>query len=232
MRNFIKVTLALILLTPLTGMAGVKLGKLAEQNKGKSIAVVSISANNWSNSLQGWNGANTSELMGTQLNDMLIRTESLFAEDWKVIKAETFIKNPEFRALAGEQREVGVPYIDGVALPLFSKNRKQLVKTRVDKDVAQKLIKVTGADFILIVYSEWAVKTGSFVPTSKALAKNVMGIYDASGKQVYKGREDTMGNRTLGAVGRVAVNEGTIDQWVYAFENGITTLFNQGRKYK
>ena len=35
---------------------------------------------------------------------------------------------------------------------------------------------------IAVVYAEWGVMTGGFVPTSKALSKNVLSIYDASGQ--------------------------------------------------
>ena len=117
-------------------------------------------------------------------------------------------------------------------MPLFSKNRKQMVKARIDKKVAQGLAEVTGADFLMIIYSEWAVATGSWVPTSKALTKNVLSIYDSKGKQVYKNRVDQMGTHTLGGAGRVVVNESTIDEWVESYKTGITKMFNKGRKKK
>lgn len=226
----IKIALITLLFTALTAHAGPKLPDIAKKNAGKSIAVVSLSANNWSNSLQGWNKANSDDLMGSRLNTMLEHTETLFAKDWTVIKASSFVTKPEFQALAGEAREVGLPAVDGVTMPLFSKDRKQLVKARLDKDVAVQLASITGADYLLVVYSEWAVATGKFVPTSKSLAKNVVSIYDANGKQIYKGRKDAIGDKTLGGMGRVAVDENTIDQWVLAFKKGIDILFNKGRK--
>jgi len=203
---------------------------LAEDNAGKSIAIVSISSNNFGNSLQGWNAANTSELMANRLNLMLEFTESLFAQDWEVVGASSFANSPEFQALAGEQRDVGLPMFGGQSMPLFSKNRKQLVRAEVDRDVAQELARIAGTDFVVIIYSEWSVATGRFVPTSKALAKNVVSVFDASGKQVYDDRDDQQGSSTLGAMGRVAVNEETIDQWVDAFQSGVNNLYFQGRR--
>lgn len=227
MRQLIKLSLSLILLATISapGHAADSLAKVSLQNKGKSIAVVSVSANNYMDSLQGWNSANTSDLMGAQLNKMLELTENMLAKDWKVIKAETFATKDEFQVLAGEQREVGLPYFGGHTMPLFSKNRKQLIKTEVDKETAVKLAQVTGADFILIAYSEWAVATGKFVPTSKSLAKNVVGIYNASGKQVYFGRADTIGDKTLGGLGNVVVDKNTISEWVVAYEKGLNKLY-------
>lgn len=224
-RFFIKSTLAALLFGLSTFSLAANITKIALDNKGKSIAVVSISANNYGGSLQGWNSANASDLMSNQLNKMLELTETVFAKDWKVINAKTFAGKPEFLALAGEQRDVGLPAYEGRVMPLFSKDRKQLVKAQVDKDVAVKLASISGADFILVIYSEWAVATGKFVPTSKALTKNVLSIYDASGKQIYTGRQDTQGNRTLGGMGSVVVDANSINEWVVAYEKGLNGLY-------
>ena len=212
-----------------TALAGGTIGTLALKNKGKSIAVVSVSANNYGGSLQGWNSANASDLMGTQLNKMIGGIETLLSKDWTVVSAGTFAGKDEFQVLAGERRDVGLPTFDGKTMPLFSKDRKQLIKAEVDKDVAIKLAKIAGADFILIAYSEWAVATGRFVPTSKALAKNVVSIYDASGKQVFADRMDTQGNKTLGAMGSVVVDQNSIGEWVLAYDKGIHALYGAAR---
>ena len=140
-----------------------------------------------------------------------------------------FATRDEFQALAGERREVGLPSYDGKSMPLFSKDRKQLIKAEVDKDVAVKLAQVAGADFILIAYSEWAVATGKFVPTSKALAKNVVSVYDASGKPVFQDRSDAQGDKTLGAMGRVVVDQNSIGEWVAAYDKGIHALYGAPR---
>ncbi len=230
MRAFARFTVSLVtLLCVSSGALAGNIGTLAIKNKGKSIAIVSVSANNYSNSLQGWNSANTSELMGTQLNKMVGLIETLFTKDWTVVNAATFAGKDDFQVLAGEQREVGLPVFDGKTMPLFSKNRKQLIKAEVDQDVAVKLAKVTGADFVLIAYSEWAVATGRFVPTSKSLAKNVVSIYDASGKKVYEGRADMQGNKTLGAMGSVVVDQNSIGEWVTAYDKGVHELYGVPR---
>jgi len=216
---------ASLLLASGVAEAAKSISDLGKANAGKKIAVVSISANNWSDSLQGWNSADTTGLMTGRLNQMLEYTETLLAHDWTVVNAASFAEKPELQALAGEQREVGLPKFGQVRMPLFSKDRKQLIKAAIDKDVAAQLAKVTGADYLLIVYSEWAVATGKMVPTSKSLTKNVVSIFDAKGKQIYNNRKDTIGDQTLGGMGRVVVDEKTIDQWVVAYRKGIDTLY-------
>jgi len=219
----------LVLLIATAPATAATIASIGAKNKGKTIAVVSVSANNFSNSLQGWNSANTSEIMGTQLNRMVTMIEELLARDWTVVSAATFATKDEFQAMAGEQREVGLPDFQGKRMPLFSKDRGQLIKASVDKEVAVKLAQVTGADYILIAYSEWAVATGGLIPTSKALAKNVVSIYDANGKQVYQDRSDALGDKTLGAMGKVAVDQNSIVEWVKAYDKGIHDLYGAKR---
>lgn len=229
MKKIFSSLITLLVLLPLATQAASYLPKLTTQNQGKKLAVVSMSANNFGGSLQGWNSANSTDLMSSRLNSMLEFTENAFSAGWEVVPASTFVTKPEFIALAGEQRDVGAPMFEGMYMPLLSKNRKQLVKAQLDKDVAVSLAEVTGADFMAVIYSEWAVKTGRFVPTSKALAKNVVSIYDAKGKQVFKGRLDKMGTKTLGAFNAVYVDDDTIDQWVDAYTSGFSAMY-AGRK--
>ncbi|MGV0034035.1 MAG: hypothetical protein ACNYPE_03435 [Candidatus Azotimanducaceae bacterium WSBS_2022_MAG_OTU7] len=230
MKLFIRISIALCLIFTSISHAGTTIPKFSIKNEGKKIAIVSLSANNWANSLDRINTKEGDELIESQLNIMLEIALNKFQEkNLKVIPMKDFINKKEFQLLAGEPLEVGVPAVDGTILPLMAENRKQLVKCQLDEKKAIELTKVTGADFVAVMYSEWAVKTGRFVPTSKALAKNVIGIYNASGKQVYFGRSDKLGNATLGAMGTVAVNEGTIRQWVLAYEKGLDALFS-GRR--
>jgi hypothetical protein len=214
---------------PFSAQAAKYLPKLVMANEGAKVAIVSISANNFGGSLRGWANANSTDLMSSRLNVMLEFAEETFAAGWEVIPASSFVTKPEFIALAGEQRDVGSPMFDGIYMPLLSKNRKQLVKAMIDQDVALVLIDVTGADFLVIIYSEWATKTGQFVPTTKPLTKNVVSIYDSAGKQEFKGRIDKMGTKTLGAYGSVYVDNDTIDVWVDSFKKSLTAMY-AGRK--
>ena len=128
-RHFVASFILLFATSPVT-LADGTIGTLALENKGKSIAVVSVSANNFGGSLQGWNRANASDLMGSQLNKMVVEIEGLLAKDRTVVSAATFAGQDEFQVLAGERREVGLPTFNGKTMPLFSKDRKQLIKPR------------------------------------------------------------------------------------------------------
>ena len=225
MKHLLKIAIICLFITPLISNAGKKFSGFTAGNAGKSIAIVSLSANNYGGSLQGWNSANSYSLMGSRLNTMLTHTEEHLEKDWKVVKAESFVAKAEYQKLAGKQRKLGLPSFGKSIMPLMANNRKEMVKARLTKDKAVALTKITGTDFIMVIYSEWAVKTGKFVPTSKALTKNVISVYNKQGKQVFSGRKDQVGAKTLGFSGSVVVDENTINQWVDAYVAGINKLF-------
>lgn len=229
MKHLFRSVIVALVLIPFSAQAAKYLPKLVMDNQGAKVAIVSISANNFGGSLQGWSDANSTDLMTSRLNLMLEFAEETFPAGWEVIPASSFASKPEFISLAGEQRDVGAPMIDGIYMPLLSKDRKQLVKAMIDKDVALSLIDITGADYLLIIYSEWATKTGQFSPTTKPLTKNVISIYDSAGKQEFKGRIDKMGKKTLGAFGAVYVDEDTIDLWVESYKDSLAAIY-AGRK--
>ena len=68
MKKLIYIVAAVVMLLPIAANAGTTLPKLTAENPGKKVAIVSLSANNFGNSLQGWNTALTSDLMGSLVN--------------------------------------------------------------------------------------------------------------------------------------------------------------------
>ena len=196
----------------------------ASRTSGQKLAVVSISANNFGNSLQGWNSALTSRLMGLRVARMLDTAERSLGAKWKVIPAARFVGKPAFQRQKGESFEVGLARLQNGTLPVFALDRRQLIKAELSPEQAQGLARATGADLVAVIYSEWAVATGKFVPTAKALTKNVLSIYSGTGELVYHGRKDQIGSRTLGAYGRVVVNDETIDQWVDSYDVALAAL--------
>ena len=229
MKNLICSILFGLIIIPFSAQGADRLPDLTAKHAGKKIALVSIAANNYGDRLQGWNSENTTELMADRLNAMLEVTEATFAADWDVVPASTFASKHEFLALAGEQRDVGLPMINDVLMPLFSIDRKEMIKTTSGQEVALALLDVTGADFLLIVYSEWTLKAGMFIPTNKAMTKNVFSIYDNTGEKIFKLRLDKVGKKTLGAMGRVFVDADTINQWSNSYNESVAAMY-AGRK--
>lgn len=211
--------------------AGTTLAKLAEKNQGKSLAIVSLSASNYENALGNWNSFDTRNLMGGELTNMLAYTENLFAADWKIIRASDFVSFPAFQYLAGQVLpEAALPVINGSIMPLLGRKRKHMVKAAIDKDKLLELQSLIGADFMMVIYSEWTFVTGSWVKISKPYTKNVVRIYNAKGKSVYSGRFDHQSRKVVGYKGRLNVNDESIKNWVNSYYDGIEVLFEKGRK--
>lgn len=217
--------LALFVIACGGGNGSMKAVQSAQQ--GKKIAVVSISANNFANSLQGWNSAHSSDLMGSRLNQMLEYAEGELGKRFTLVNATHFVAKEDFRKLGGPPREVGLPKVGESHLLLLADDRDQMIGAAVSPEKAKALVAATGADLVVIIYSEWGVRTGGIIPTSKALTKNVVSIYDATGQQIYHARKDMVGEKTLGALGNVAVNEETIEQWVESYQKGFGALLDQ-----
>jgi hypothetical protein len=209
------------------GCGGPSLAGLAASTQGRNIAVVSLSINDYRGSLQGWNSTLTSPLMTENAATMVTTLEQQLAPSWNVIPAVSFVGRPDYQSLAGPPRNVAVPIFFSGAMPLFGMDRSDMVAARIPPATAQSLAAMLGADLLVVAYAEWGVATGGFVPTSKALSKNVISIYDASGAQVYHGRRDVRGQRTLGAFGHVVVDENSIGEWVNAFHEGVGQLLSR-----
>ena len=50
----------------------------------------------------------------------------------------------------------------------------KLIKAQLTPEQAKALAGATGADLVAVIYSEWTVATGKFVPTAKALSMTSM----------------------------------------------------------
>lgn len=207
-----------------TACGGASLSQVAARTQGQTVAVVSLSINDYGNSLQGWNDTSTSDLMYSRATEMLQMVEGKLSSRWQVIPAPQFVGNAAYQQLAGPPFEVAVPRVNGQVMPTLAQERGDLVHAALRPGQAQALARATGANLLVVVYAEWGVVTGGFVPTSKALSKNVLSIYDASGKRLFRARKDTRGSKTLGAFGHVVVDENSIDEWVGAFQDGIARI--------
>jgi hypothetical protein len=206
---------------------GMSLADVKAQTQGKSIALVSLSVNDYNGMLSQW-GQTAGPLLEAKMNGMLSDCEGLLGQKWTVVPAADFVGKSEYQSIKGPEREVAMPTAAGESMRLFGADRKDLVATRVDGTKVSALATAAGADLVVVMYSEWEVATGSFSPTSKPFTKNVMSIYDSTGKLMFHGRQDQMGEKPLGAFGIVAVDEETVDDWVKAAVKGYTAMLSQG----
>lgn len=214
-----------VLMLAIAGCGGVpNVRSFSQQAPGRSIAVVSLAINDYQGQLQGWNETRTGPLMASRAATMVGIVEQHLSQSFNVVPASAFVSNPAYQGVPQGAHQVAVPVINGAIMPVFGLERGDLVRGELDPGQAQALAAAAGTDFIAIVYAEWGVATGGMIPTSKALSKTVVTIYDATGLRVAHQRIDERGERTLGAFGHVVVDENSIDEWVTAFDRGVARM--------
>jgi hypothetical protein len=196
------------------------------------VAVVSMSVNDYSKMLTSASGADAAMLINDNMNKMLKTTEEELAKYWDVKSASSFIGDPAYIKLSIGKVRQGLfsPEAGKNQMPNFTDERSEVIKAVLKADTAKALCETLKVDYLAVIYSEWAVATGKFVPTNKALAKNCMAMYNKEGKQIFFSRKDYNGEKVLGAVGNIALNEETISEWVNAYNKGIEFILNSENK--
>ena len=203
-------------------LLGIPASALANPSETR-VAVVTLTVNNFGGALRWGEG---DMLIPTTMGEMLEITENALAGYWTVKPATEFVTNDDYRALSIGQVKSGLfgPTVNDQEMPSFTEKRNEVVKGVLEKSTAQKLASLLEVDAVVLVYSEWAVATGKFVPTSKPLAKNCLSMYDKSGKQLFYARQDVHGKKTLGAMGHIALDDETIHHWSEAYSKGLDAI--------
>ena len=205
--------------------------KPSEIKQIKKVALVSLNINNYS--AFGMKGSIQPRLINSNVTKMLNFTEKALGKYWKVKRVRTFIKNKKYYNLSKGRanKRYFAPKVKGKTMPVFSKSNKEVIRGTLSKKTAQKLCKTLKVDAVMLVYTEWTLQTGRFVPITKALSKNCIAMYVKSGKQFFYGRKDVLGKKPIGgAFVRAQINQKTITQWVQSYKTGLKFILKQNMK--
>jgi len=201
---------------------------LAEDaSKLKNVAIVSISVSDLGGSVKGGSIGSTpvAKLIDDAVNAMVDDAEAKLGAKWNMVKVSTFIDNAGYRKASVEKTlTLYVPQVNGKEMPVFTQVSKEIKGGILDAEKAKELCKALNVDGVVLIFSEWASKTGGFVPTTKALTKNILTVWDSSGNKVINKRVDTVGNKTLGVGGFKAVNEETINEWRDSYNRSLDEI--------
>jgi len=192
----------------------------------KKVAVVSISVSDWGGSVKtNAAGGNVLQTMQNATNTMLGDTETRLAQQYQVVKASNFIGKKNYRnEIVEHSFHMNVPQVKGQDLGVFTANGKALRRGDIEPAKAQALCKALGVDGVFVIFSEWTVRTGGFIPLTKAVTKNIVSLWDAQGKKVFTRRVDKMGSRTLGAMGIKAVTADTVSEWTGTYKQSLDVI--------
>lgn len=200
------------------------------------VALASFSVSNWYGTVTGTSGteAKAAELINSTLADLLAETESKLSGIMRVTKVSGYVGSPAYRNLAGKNKlDTLVPKVNGTPLAVFANNNDELIAAKISPEVAKKLCADLKVDAVVVIYSEWAEAMGRFVPTRRALAKNVVSVWDHNGNLVFNKRVDEQGEGVLGGpYGPIVVNEGTIKQWGGAYLKGLDAILIEMKNLK
>lgn len=216
--------LALVLVVA-TGCGGPRAA--SQDSEIKTVAIVSFTVNNY-----GFfgRGAIDQSLINANINAMLEETETVLSKSWSVKPVSSFINDQSYLDLmiVNETNGLSSPVIKNSPMPICSANRREVVKGVLTSDQAQSLCANLGVDAVVLVYSEWTIDSGKFVPTVKALTKNCFSMYKKNGQRLPYQRKDIRGERVIGGpFAGVTINADTIDQWVNAYQKSVVTIFGK-----
>ncbi|OGW35666.1 MAG: hypothetical protein A2010_06615 [Nitrospirae bacterium GWD2_57_9] len=193
----------------------------------KKVAVVSLTVSDVAGSVRAGSIGTTpvSKLIDSSVNSMLSDAEKKLGGKWTVVKASGFIDNAGYRK-AGVKKTltVYVPKVNGREMPVFTQVSKEIKGGKIDPQKAKDLCRALNVDGVVLIFSEWASKTGGMVPTTKAMTKNILTVWDRNGDQVIKERVDMVGKRSLGFSGVKAVNKDTIGEWRDAYSRALDKI--------
>jgi hypothetical protein len=228
-KNFLGLLFLAILTTQIAG-CGSASKKPSAPIKKVAVVSITISAAHLMASIRT---ESVQKLLATTSDNLVRVTEAKLAGIMKVSKVAGFIDNPGYRnagvkAVAAKgDLDFMTPKVNGKAMVMFSKEDDDVVDGVLTPEVAKKLCAELKVDGVILIYSEWSGSMGHFVPLMKADTANIVTMWDKRGEQVFNKRVDVGGENTLGAVGAMVVNAGTIKEWSTAYGKSLDEIFQE-----
>jgi len=227
MMRLVTIVLASVVVV-LAGCAGRgPIGDLQIHPEIQRVAVVSLAVSDYDDTVKSGavGDADVTLLMQEAANRMLDDTETQLSKHFQVIKASSYADGQGYRQQALKKpRKLVVPQMRQRKLAVFSEGDSALKYGDIPPLKAQLLCEALGVDGVILVYSEWTVKIGGWVPLTKALTRNYLALWDVHGEKVFFRRVDKMGNRTLGAWGVNALVPETINQWTDSYSQSLELM--------
>lgn len=192
------------------------------------VALASLAVTNWGGTATGTSGSekDAARLIDSTLAGLLADTEKKLSGVAQVTKASGFVGTPGYRSL-NIKNDLGamVPKVGGQPMAVFTKENDELIAAALTPEVAKKLCANLKVDGVVVVYSEWSYAQGHFIPTRRALVKNVVSVWDRGGNLVFNKRVDETGEGVIGGpYGPIVVNDGTIKQWAGAYAKSFDQI--------
>jgi len=229
MKRNLMILLNLVIIVTFAGCGGSSVVLKKPAAPIKRVAIASLSVSDWGGTVTSDSIGNNSvsNLIDGTMVKILGAAEKSLSSTFKVQKAYQFINKSAYQKLGSEKVLTAfTPRLKDKSMPLFTTVSRELKGGMIAPETAKALCKVLRADAIVLIFSEWTVRTGGFVPMTKAVTKNVFTMWDRDGNIIAKKRIDKMGTKTLGAMGIKAVNDDTINEWGNTTQNALDQIIS------
>lgn len=195
----------------------------------RKMALVSLTVSNWMGMVSGTAGdAKAAELINSTFAGLLTSTESKLSGVKPLNRMSNFIDNPTYRSFnVKSDVPLMFPKVSGTPVVNFSKSESDVIAANLNPETAKKLCATLQVDAVVVIYSEWAAAQGHFVPMRRALAKNVVSVWDRSGNLIFNTRVDSMSEAVVGGPYVTVVNVGTIRHWAEAYNTSLSQIVTQ-----
>jgi hypothetical protein len=192
----------------------------------RKMALVSLTVSNWMGMVSGTAGdAQAAELINSTFAGLVASTENKLSGVKSMTRLSGFIDNSTYRSFnVKSDVPLMYPKVGGTPVVNFSRSEKDVITANLNPETAKKLCATLQVDAVVVVYSEWAVAQGHFVPMRRALAKNVVTVWDRSGNLVFSKRVDMESEAVIGGPYVTVVNVGTIRNWAEAYNKSFSQI--------
>lgn len=214
LKRYLLIMISLVITVQLAGCGGISVKKPAAPIKRVAIASLSVSDYGGSVSSNSVGSESVAGLMHKNIAGLVKSTEKSLSKRFKVKKVSTFVGKKAYKNLASKMVLSAItPKVNKKPMQVFTTVSGELKGGIIKSETAIKLCKALKVDAIVLIFSEWTVRTGGFIPMTKSLTKNVFTMWDRDGNLIAKKRIDKIGQKSLGAFGIKAVNNNTITEW-------------------
>ena len=214
LKRFLFMMISLVITIQLAGCGGVSVKKPAAPIKRVALASFSVSDYGGSVSSNSVGSESVAGLMHRNIAGLVSSTEKSLSKRFKVKNVSTFVGMKEYKNLASKMVLSAItPKVNKRPMQVFTTVSGELKGGMIKPETAVSLCKALKVDAIVLIFSEWTIRTGGMIPMTKSLTKNVFTMWDRDGNLIAKKRIDKIGQKPLGAFGVKAVNKATITEW-------------------
>jgi hypothetical protein len=190
----------------------------------RKVAIVSLAVN--ASASMGWSvrSGSVDKLVSSHVNRVVGVTEKELSRIMHVTPVSQFNRSAAYRKFGVNNGfDFILPEVNGKRMIFFSSQKDDVKDGVLTPQVAKELCSMLHVDGVVMIFSQWDVDRGAFVPQNMAWVANTLTVWDRNGEMVFRKRVGEDGNIHLG-FGVARVNSRTINEWDIAYKKSIEEI--------